>query len=124
MHSSDDFKMFFRDIRGAKEGKPSVIDSIVLIMGCSASTASKIFTRILERNNLDIYYHQFLGERQRKTPTTNWETLVEILSYLPGKEGNRIRTHASKIFSRAHSGDRSLAKRIMRDCCLLKRLMV
>ena len=94
---------------GAENGMPSVIDAIVLAAGCTRDRAWTILTRILANQSIPkegtFKQHKFKGQGQRKTPTTDWITLMEIMSLIPGEFGDFVRQQNAKVALRAKVGD-------------------
>ena len=115
MRSLESMKHLFRNVRGAQDDTPSVIDAISIITGYDSDYSGKIFRRMQKTNDLSgiVCQRQFPGEGQRKTPIAHWPKLLMILTYVPGKKGDYIRSQASKLLCRIYSGDRSIAKSVL-----------
>lgn len=104
----------FKGCRITSDGMLSIIDAICFVKGCDRNRSAQFWNEIqknsLQKNLKTVNFSKFKfsGERQRDTPVANFTDLLEILSYLPGKEGKVIRAQQANLATRAIVGDHDL----------------
>jgi hypothetical protein len=104
-------------IRKTNETPPrvSIYDVLQCVFGTPASKASRVFNRLQE--TFDAVHPlwvnwKFPGARQRETPVTDAEGIVQIIMLLPCRTAAPVRAKAAKVLVRYLGGDPSLVPEI------------
>lgn len=104
------------NIRTTDDGKLSVIDVIRELTGYKQDYAGQILRRIKsdsEAVRANLPEHKFDGERQRKTPVADRETVINIMQMLPGIAGDKFRKEVAKVVLQYLDADITLADDII-----------
>jgi hypothetical protein len=94
----------------------SILDLIAAVTGCVNPSDTWVdVSKFLPGVQIEVTYHQFKGQGQRKTPVINARGAVMIMNYLQGPRAARFRTFCADVVVRYLEGDESLVGEIRRN---------